>query len=276
MRKTKKSKRFTGTALLLFAGLLTAAFWNGLVLRSYTIYSPKIKNPVTLVLVTDLHSHIYGENQSQIAEKIRQAKPDAILLAGDIADDYNPLEGARQFVQAVADIAPVYYVTGNHEIWSGNLDEIKQALREGGAVVLENSHTTLRVGQTELRIAGLEDPDSGRTAWAETAQAAFAPLKQQQDYTVLLSHRPEKVTLYAQLPVDLIVSGHAHGGQVRIPFLLNGLLAPNQGLFPQYAGGLYEYEGKTHVVSRGVSYHAFRPRVFNPPEIVVVNLQPTN
>ncbi len=104
-------------------------------------------------------------------------------------------------------------------------------------------------------------------------EESFKNLNISDCYSIFLTHRPEKTDLYAKLPFDMVLSGHAHGGQLRIPFLLNGLIAPNQGLFPKYAGGLYEYEDKTHIISRGVSFKLTMPRIFNPPEIVVINLK---
>ncbi len=281
--------------IALFWLLCIWAFWNGLVVTRYEISSDKIDGEVKIVLITDLHSHIYGKKQKDLADRIRTQNPDVILLGGDIADDGTPIEGTEQFLSAIRDIADIYYVTGNHEFWADDIERIKRVIDSYGVTILENQYAEIVIHQNKIILGGVEDPDSFRgsydskgfayakeklqngndtyTSWDEMVEQAFEDLEIADGYGILLSHRPEKTGLYARLPFDLIVSGHAHGGQVRIPFLLNGLFAPNQGFFPKYAGGLYEYEGRTHIVSRGVSFKPRLPRVFNPPEIVVIRLK---
>jgi len=267
--------------------ILTTAFWNGLVTRNYIIRSDKIKNQIKIVLITDLHSHIYGRNQKNIAAKIKKAAPDLILLGGDVVDDIKPAKGAEQFFEAIKDIADVYYVTGNHDKILARIGKnLKKIVKRHGAIFLENRCVEVNIKENNIVIGGADDAGINRlrasakyakkleTAWEKNINAAFKDFKNDGRYKILLSHRPEKTNIYGKLPFDLILSGHAHGGQLRIPFILNGLYAPNQGLFPKYAGGQYKYSGKTHIVSRGVSFDLTYPRIFNPPEIVVISLQP--
>ncbi|NLK44116.1 MAG: metallophosphoesterase, partial [Tissierellia bacterium] len=233
---------------------------------------------IRIVLITDLHSHIYGENQNKIRSKIQAQNPDIIALAGDIADDNTPIEGTELFLEAIKDIAPIYYVTGNHEIRTGEVDKIKKLFRSYGVNVMENSLQKINIRGENLIVAGVDDPnivgyESPQSNWYKEVYTSFSNVKDMEGYKILLSHRPEKVDFYSTLPFDLVLSGHSHGGQVRIPFLLNGLLAPHQGFFPKYAGGVYEFENYTLVVSRGVSFNLFLPRIFNPPEIVVIDLE---
>ena len=265
--------------LILIALLLATAFYNGLVVRQYTITTPKLLagQSFRIVLISDLHSTIHGAEQSKIADRIRNQNPDIIALAGDIADDKQPIKGTILFLEAIKDIAPVFYVTGNHEIWSRDVDSIKDVFRSYGVTVLENETVEVVIGEVPLIIGGAEDPDINRyerrpLAWKDEVIEAFSGMKDTESFRLLLSHRPEQISVYEDLSFDLVLSGHAHGGQVRIPFLLNGLLAPNQGFFPKYAGGLYEHDNFTQVVSRGVSFNPRLPRVFNPPEIVVIDV----
>lgn len=264
---------------IIIALLIVTAFYNGLVIRQYTIATPKLPvgQSFRIVLITDLHSTIHGVDQSKIADHIRDQNPDMIALAGDIADDKQPIKGTILFLEAIKDIAPAFYVTGNHEIWSRDVDNIKDIFRSHGVTVLENQTIVTEIGEVSLVIGGAEDPDINRyerrqLSWKEEVMEAFSSLKEKESFKLLLSHRPEEVSVYKQLSFDLVLSGHAHGGQVRIPFILNGLLAPHQGLFPKYAGGLYEHDNFIHIVSRGVSYNPRLPRIFNPPEIVVIDV----
>ena len=266
---------------------LVSAFWNGLVVKNYIVRSNKIRERIKIVLITDLHSHIYGKNQKNIANKIKKASPDLIVLSGDIVDDIEPVEGAEQFFEAIKDIADIYYVTGNHDkIFVRIGKNLKKILRIRGITALSNKYIETNINGNDIIIGGLDDPGINRrrsskeyakkleNRWERNANVAFKDLKDDGKYKILLSHRPDKTDIYGKLPFDMILSGHAHGGQVRIPFILNGLYAPNQGLFPKYAGGLYKYKDKTHIVSRGVAFNIIFPRIFNPPEIVVITLSP--
>ncbi len=255
------------------------SFYNGLVVREYTVETDKLVEGQTakIVLVSDLHSHMYGKDQSKIVSLIKKRNPDIIALAGDIADDIEPILGAELFLEGIRNIAPVYYVTGNHEIWTRKSDEVKEIFRSHGAMVLENSYESISINGVDFIIAGVDDPDivvyeQPGLNWQEEVKNSFSSLNSQPEYLILLSHRPERIDFYRELPFDLVLSGHTHGGQVIIPFLVNGLLAPNQGWFPKYAGGLYRHPEFNHIVTRGVSFNPRLPRVFNPPEVVVINI----
>ena len=261
-----------------FAILLIAAFYDGLVVTRYTTESNKLGPGASIraVLISDLHSHIYGKNQKDLLTLINRQKPDIILLAGDIADEEAPFSGAELFLKGVTRIAPVYFVSGNHELWSRSIGSIKKTMRGYGVTVLESSCAKVKIGDTPVIIAGADDPDIDRydngSDWESSIYEAFSHLDQEQGYKILLAHRPELIDIYRQFNFDLIVSGHAHGGQVRIPFILNGLYAPGEGWFPKHAGGSYKYEDLTHIISRGLSSNAWLPRIFNPPEVVVIDI----
>lgn len=275
-----KKKRTLALITCLIAILMIGAFYNGLVTRSYTVATNKTEpvETIRIVLIADLHSHIYGEKQKDIIGLIKKQKPDIIALAGDIADDVEPLIGTKQLLEGIEGLAPVYYVSGNHEYWSDDIKSIKALMREYGVFVLESSYDRIKVKNTDLIIAGVDDPEAARYEktdidWQEEMYRAFEVIENESCYKILLAHRPELANLYKALSFDLVLSGHSHGGQVIIPFILNGLFAPNQGWFPKYAGGIYKYEGMTHIVSRGVSFNPYIPRIFNPPEIDVIDIK---
>ena len=266
--------------LFIIVTLSFFAFYNGLVIRQYTIKTTNISpnKPIKIVLITDLHSCIYGTEQSELIDKVKNLNADIILLAGDIADDVTPIDGTRLFLEGLVDEVPMYYVSGNHEYWSDQMDDIKSVLRDYGVIVLEDEYKEIEINNSKFIIAGVDDPewvkyDDRPGSAEESIEVAFKNLEAKDGFKVLLAHRPEMIGIYKKYPFDLVVSGHAHGGQVRIPFIINGLYAPNQGWFPPYAGGEYKHGNLTHIVSRGLSYNPNLPRIFNPPEIVVINIE---
>jgi len=248
-----------------------------LTVRRYRIATDKFddEQSVRAVLIADLHSCIYGNNQSRLITKIKKQQPDIIFLVGDIADDENPIAGTELLLAGINDIAPIFYVSGNHEYWSGDIANIKQTIRSYGVTVLEDEYKEITVNDIPLIIMGVDDPEWTRYEKKDTTKSMdenLAELMDKPQFKILVAHRPEQIEAYKKYPFDLVVSGHAHGGRVRIPFLLNGLAAPNQGWFPKYAGGAYSHDNLTHIVSRGVSFNPRLPRVFNPPEIVVIDI----
>ena len=265
---------------LLFFGLIAAYLLIGwlisfpIQLRSYTLSSPKIKTPVRLAVVSDLHSTVYGPNQKRLLDKLRQSRCDLILMPGDIIDDIKPLRGAELFLDQAAAIAPCYYCTGNHE----NIDtlitlpEVKARVRQAGITVLDSRKETITIRGTRFTLCGIDDPRKyayiDRDSQEEIElMKALGSVQTCPEYTILLAHRPERSPIYAQFGFDLIVSGH-----VRIPGLINGLFAPRQGWFPKRAGGLYQEQNSDLIVSRGLCRRWYLPRIFNPVEIPVIEL----
>lgn len=276
-----KSSKAKTTVRILSAAALIALTCAALDVRlrtvTYTLPSPKVNSPVRLAIVADLHSCRYGKNMETLLRAVRNAKPHAILLPGDFFDDDHHMENARIFAAAAVAIAPTFYVTGNHEIVSGQAESMKEELRALGITVLEGDAVPLTALGETIWICGADDPAADAAAKDEIVSQqrqnarAAAP---EEDFAVLLSHRPELTEEYRSLGFDLVVSGHAHGGQWRIPFLLNGLLAPHQGMFPDYAGGLYDLGTTTLIVSRGLARETtLVPRIFNRPELVLVEIQ---
>lgn len=266
----RKKKR----AVALAAACLVAAAALDVRLRTvrYTVTSPKVTAPVRLAVLSDLHSCSYGPGQRTLLEAVAAAEPDAVLMAGDMVDDARPEEPAWTAVQALAEEYPCFYVTGNHEWWTGEAERICRRMEKLGVRALRGDAVPVERKGQRLYLCGVDDPDSGALE-AELRQAGAGV--GEDGFAVLLAHRPEKVRLYLQQPFDLVVSGHAHGGQWRLPGLVNGLFAPGQGFFPACAGGCYELEGASLVVSRGLARESTRiPRLFNRPEVVLVDILP--
>ena len=224
--------------------------------------------------VSDLHNAVFGRENEKLLSLIRAAEPDIIAITGDLIDSrHTDIDSALAFVEAAAEIAPVYYVTGNHESRL-DFDEIEPRLIAAGARVLRNEAEDIGRGGERIRLAGIDDPSFIRTGGTAEERAA-AELEQLGDgggtFTVLLAHRPELVEVYAEYGAGLVLSGHAHGGQVRLP-LLGGLYAPGQGLLPEYDSGLYSLGETQMVVSRGLGNSVAPLRVNNRPELVIVTL----
>lgn len=254
--------------LLIFTA---AALDTSIAVPVYKIYSDKVTKPVRIALLTDFHSSSYGKGQQVLIDAVNAQKPDVILLAGDIFEDVRPHKHSIELLERLGKEYPCYYVTGNHEVWSGEVNEIKETVRSLVVTVLAGDGEVRNFNGQKLRICGVDDPAGGKQ-FADCVHMAGDDI-----FTVLMSHRPDLVDLYSGKGFDLVVSGHAHGGQVRIPGLLNGLYAPNQGLFPKYAGGRYLLsDGSTEmIVSRGLCKNIL-PRVFNRPEAAVIDIVPEN
>lgn len=224
--------------------------------------------------VSDLHNAVFGRKNEKLLSLIRAAEPDIIAITGDLIDSrHTDIDSALAFVEAAAEIAPVYYVTGNHESRL-DFDAIEPRLIAAGARVLRNEAEYIEHSGERIRLAGIDDPSFIRTGGTAEERAA-AELEQLGDgggtFTVLLAHRPELVEVYAEYGAGLVLSGHAHGGQVHLP-LLGGLYAPGQGLLPEYDSGLYSLGETQMVVSRGLGNSVAPLRVNNRPELVIVTL----
>lgn len=248
-----------------------------LILRTYTVASPKLTAEVRLAVVTDFHS---SDNADDVVTMVASCAPDAVLLVGDLFDDdtqNRPPERTLSLMRQLSALYPCYYVSGNHEAWTGEMDALYQQTEEAGVTVLRMSSGVLTVRGQRIALCGIPDPYemvfSGAPDTEEQLRQALEDVDSA-DFTVLLAHRPELLAKYAQFPLDLVVSGHAHGGQVRIPGVLNGLYAPNQGWFPKLAGGAYTQDGTTLIVSRGLAVRTRLPRIFNRPEVVLVRCVP--
>lgn len=269
----RKKHRWILPVLAILVVLTLIALDERLILRTYTVASPKLTAEVRLAVVTDFHS---SDNADDVVAMVASCAPDAVLLVGDLFDDdtqNRPPERTLSLMRQLSAQYPCYYVSGNHEAWTGEMDALYQQTEEAGVTVLRMSSGVLTVRGQRIALCGIPDPYemvfSGAPDTEEQLRQALEDVDSA-DFTVLLAHRPELLAKYAQFPLDLVVSGHAHGGQVRIPGVLNGLYAPNQGWFPKLAGGAYTQDGTTLIVSRGLAVRTRLPRIFNRPEVVLV------
>lgn len=273
----RKKYRWILPVLTILVILTLIALDERLILRTYTVASPKLTAEVRLAVVTDFHS---SDNADDVVAMVASCAPDAVLMVGDMFDDdiaNRPTERTLSLMRQLSAQYPCYYVSGNHEAWTGEMDALYQQTEEAGVTVLRMSSGVLTVRGQRIALCGIPDPYemvfSGAPDTEEQLRQAMENVDSA-DFTVLLAHRPELLAKYAQFPLDLVVSGHAHGGQVRIPGVLNGLYAPNQGWFPKLAGGAYTQDGTTLIVSRGLAVRTRLPRIFNRPEVVLVRCVP--
>lgn len=266
--------------LILFCTVAFTAFNTDLKLVFYEIKTDKIDKNLRIALLTDLHACRYGDKQSELIASINSLKPDVVLLGGDIADDEIPNDNVEHLLKGLNGKYPMYYVTGNHEYWSNDVDGILKLFKSYDVKILEGNYETINLKGQSLTIGGVSDPDI--TVYTDSKfdmqmqMNALKPASRSGNYNILLAHRPELYETYLSADFDLILSGHAHGGQWRVPGLVNGLYAPNQGWFPKYAGGQYTFDHTTMIVSRGLARESTRiPRIFNRPELVIVDLLPS-
>ena len=250
-------------------------------LTEYIVSSSGIPESFTcfeIAQVSDLHNTEFGEENSKLLELLSEVEPHIIVLTGDLIDSrHTDIEIALDFAGKAVEISPVYYVSGNHEARVPEYEELKMGLTEAGVTVLENQKIQITRDGESITLMGIQDP-SFRTDYlfgdAESISwQAISGLQNESDgFTVLLSHRPVLFELYVDTGVDLVFSGHAHGGQFRLPFI-GGLVAPNQGFFPKYDAGRFDEGNTTMIVSRGVGNSIIPFRINNPPELVVVELK---
>lgn len=220
-----------------------------------------------IVQISDLHNAKFGKNNQKLVGRIRECEPDMIVLTGDLVDsNHTNVDRAVQFVDEIVKICPVYYVTGNHEYWleKSEYDELMDGLIGAGVVILDDQVVEISRGDAKFRLVGLDDKSL-------TDGTLEALLSDEKEFTVVLAHEPQYLVRYASSGVDLVLSGHAHGGQFRLPFV-GGIVAPDQGFLPEYTAGEYYMNGTEMIVSRGLGNSVIPVRLFNYPEIVCVEL----
>ena len=265
--------------LLTIIFVVTYNIWNNNRVQLTNIDIGDVNVPAALkglriVQVSDFHNSTFGQDQSRLLDKLKEAKPDLILITGDLIDKRNTkIEIAVDFVREARHIAPIYFVSGNHESWLPDYELLKSRLKEAGVIVLDNESVILKSGQSTLKLAGIIDPGFSEGSDKEKiVRESLASIKgESADFSILLAHRPDLFEVYERFDYDLIFSGHAHGGQFRFPFI-GGLLAPDQGLIPKYDSGLYRLGKTIMIVSRGLGNSLFPFRLFNGPELIVVEL----
>lgn len=279
---TKKFKIILAVVSILFVALVVWMAWGNtaLELNEYTISSEEIPAQFSgfrIAHISDLHCSQIGKDNKNLLTMLEATKPDIIAITGDLFDESKSetQEISYNFVSQALKIAPCYYVTGNHEARFTEFDTLMAQLTEMGVIVLDDLSVEYTLGNQVIHIAGINDP-SFETGYlfgdsASVVNEKLLELKTNNTFQLLLSHRPELFEVYSKNGIDLVLTGHAHGGQFRLPFI-GGLFAPNQGFFPEYDSGLYT-DGQTQmIVSRGIGNSRFPFRINNRPEIILIEL----
>lgn len=268
----------------LIAVLVVFCIWenNHVVITNYTYVNSKIPkgfHNYKILQISDLHNKNY---HGRLLDKIRKISPDVIVITGDLIDRRRiKINVAVELGEQLVKIAPTYYISGNHEQLSGEYSVLKKRLKQADIQILDNCHTLLNKGGIEIGLLGIADPAIQQSEkdylFKDNSKYMKKSIEEvskglNTSFNILLSHRPEQFEVYRDMGVDLVFSGHAHGGQVRLPFA-GGLYAPNQGMLPKYTEGIYKEGTTSMVVSRGLGNSIFPLRVFNQPELVVVTLE---
>lgn len=277
---SKKVKTVIFLSVILF---FLAAFAAGLVISNYSLKvarytqsSDRIQEPLRIALISDLHARSFGDNNKRLINKIKKESPDIICVAGDILSrddtEEEDFEYLENLTKSLSDLAPTYISVGNHERTNPKFEQIKTSIKEQGGILLDNEYANITVKGNSIRIGGI----SFYRRWDENSKAFLQKFSATEDnvYTLLLCHHPEFYLWgIKEYPIDLTLSGHTHGGMVKVPFA-GPLFSPEQGWFPDYAAGFYEFENGTLAVTSGLgSSPEYLPRFLNRPEIMIIELK---
>lgn len=262
---------------VILAGLFLDIFISQKVLiKTYYKYnSTKLTNSIVAVQLTDLHNYQFGKDNSRLVQKVREVQPDVIFMTGDMINEYETRNDIIiNLIEKLKDVAPIYISLGNHEdayIKNENNDSLIHLMEKAGAVVLEEEYIDTVINDQEVRIGGLFGYVFAETYMDGSEQRFMEEFQNTDRFKILLSHVPEGLLLWKSMEywkVDLVFSGHVHGGQVRIPFI-GGLYDPEEGFFPTYTKGMFQCGNGTMILSAGLGSSRGIPRVNNLPEIVV-------
>lgn len=248
---------------------------------------PEEFNGYTIVQISDLHNTEFGKNQSKLIKKIKKENPNAIVITGDLIDKRsqnmeNDINKITEFTKQINSIAPTYYVIGNHEaqIPKYQRNKLLEKLSYSGVIVLANKSIKLTYGKSQINLIGINDvdiyykktEDCTNEKDMEILENILSKIKiDEKEFNILISHRPQFLDLYSKYKYDLVFTGHAHGGQIRLPFI-GGLIAPEQGVFPKYTDGVHTKENTSMIISRGIGKSKFPFRFLNRPELIVCKL----
>ena len=246
-----------------------------LVITTYTYESEKLGADLDgyrIVQISDLHNAEFGKENKKLLETIRSCSPDIIIITGDLVDsNHTNVERAVAFVKEAVKIAPVYYVTGNHEYWldPSENEQMMQGILAAGAYDLDDEAVRIEKGDSSFLLVGLDDQHLSDETLKNLLQ------EQKNELSIVLAHEPQYLQNYANAEADLVLTGHAHGGQIRLPFV-GGIVAPDQGFLPEYTSGQYNSADTEMIVSRGLGTSIIPVRLFNYPEVVCVELRCKN
>ena len=246
--------------------------------EEFTFRSSRLPEPFEgyrIVVLSDLHGAVFGEGNMDLLEQTAAADPDIIAVTGDLEDRFrgHDPDWVAHLAEELIKIAPVYYITGNHEWAVGDVPALKKTLSNAGWTVLTNRFVPVERNGVAILLAGIDDPNGYADQKSPEAAATELHAEWGDPFWILLAHRNNRFeTQYSLLGADLTISGHGHGGIIRLPFT-DGLLSTERTLFPSYTDGFYEANGATVFVSRGIGNSGRLLRLFNPPQIAVITLR---
>ncbi len=282
MHHRRKRKKLKPGVLLLFlaVALLLYAFAYSRSTIEFEAFSisipglPEELEGLKIAHLSDIHGNSFGENNAELLDTLRAEKPDIIALTGDLCDDEHPPATVRPLLEQLIAIAPVYYVTGNHEWSTRQVNELTEMMAELGITPLRNEYIRLGEGESTLILAGIDDKNGYADMKTPAQLMAEIRAAEGDAPVVLLSHRPDEVESYWDMGYDLVFAGHYHGGVVQIP-KVGGLISPARTLFPEYSKGLYTgADGGSMILSAGLAGNVMPPRLFNPMHVPIVILTP--
>ncbi|WP_218838244.1 metallophosphoesterase [Bacillus sp. FJAT-45350] len=253
---------------------------NSIVITEKTIHSstlPESFNGFQIAHLSDLHNKSFGDNQHRLIHKVEQTNPDVIVFTGDLVGwQKDGLDAGILLMEKLVEIAPTYFVTGNHEKWAMNEYSLESQLVGLGVRFLREELEMISIDGEMIQLIGIDDRPGFHLSEIEDGilegvNLTLLEKALENEFSILLAHRPEIFSLYSEYDVDLVFSGHAHGGQIRLPFI-GGLFSPNQGILPPYTSGSYNQNNTTMIVNRGLGNSSFPFRIFNRPEIGLITL----
>ena len=251
---------------------------NFLQISRYKISNEKLSEDFKgykIIQISDFHNVKSKIINTQLVKSIKKEKPNIIVITGDFIDAHKTdIDISINLIKQIIDVAPIYYVTGNHEASIKKYKYLKEKLQEIGVNILENKAMKIKEGNSTIELLGINDPsfEKSNKNRLNIIEDYLNQLNyDKNNFSILLSHRPEVFDIYVEQQFNLVFTGHAHGGQIRIPFI-GGLFAPNQGILPKYTSGTYTEKETTMLVSRGIGNSTFPFRINNRPELVIVTL----
>lgn len=276
-----KKKRIIGIvlfSLLLIIGL----FYENKILKitNYPIISDNLSNEFNnykIIQISDYHNEESKILNKELILNIKKEKPNIIVITGDLIDANNPnFKIAIDFIKKIKNFAPIYFVSGNHEASISNYEDLKLKLKEQGVIVLDNEIAVIEKESSKINIIGISDPKIVHDDYVKDSNIINKNLESinydNNLFSILLTHRPEVFNIYTEKNIDLVLAGHAHGGQFRIPFI-GGVIAPNQGLLPKYTSGIFKENNTNMIVNRGIGNSIIPLRINNRPELVIITLK---
>ena len=267
--KSKRNKLVISSMIILFIIAFCVLNNKWLTITEFTFTDKRIKNDFTIVQISDLHNASFGRDNSRLLNEIRRLEPDIIAITGDIVDaSHTNIDIAVEFCNNIAELCPSYYVTGNHETWLEPDDKntLYSGIKDSGVTILDDESVYINVNGNRIQMCGLDDDSLYNDALFKLAESFDRDLP-----VILLSHEPQYFDDYVKAAPDLVLTGHAHGGQMRLPFV-GGLVAPDQGFFPKYTEGEFTEKNTHMIISRGLGNSVIPVRVFDPPEIVCIHV----